>query len=156
MHLIHLVLIDRLRPLTHNILLLHNVATVGQHYFALRFDNTDMNAEEERGAGIGGSPLGAVVSHYISRDKYALNMASEREENTGFSRTMALVNVLAVFAALSLVCGPASAEIKSVVLDKQSNRLSVVEGLKEDFVAWANFTDDIEISGWVDCKVVVF
>lgn len=65
-------------------------------------------------------------------------------------------NFPALFVALSLLCRPASAEIRSVVLDEQSDQLSVVEGLKEDFVAWANFTDDIKTSGWVDCKVVEY
>lgn len=76
-----------------------------------------------------------------------LNMASESFVKTGCRPTMAPGTFLAAFAALSLLCGSASAEIRSVVLDKQSGQLSVVEGLKEDFVAWANFTDDIKASG---------
>ncbi|AWP07016.1 putative RNA-binding protein 19 isoform 3 [Scophthalmus maximus] len=40
------------------------------------------------------------------------------------------------------------AEIRTAVLDKQSGQLSVLEGFREDFVAWANFTDDIAKSGW--------
>lgn len=89
----------------------------------------------------------------VSRDVYhmtstALNMAPESGRNTTvFSRAMAPGSFLAVFAALSLLCGLAVAQIKSVVVDKQSGRLSVVEGWREDFVAWANFTDDIQTSG---------
>lgn len=39
------------------------------------------------------------------------------------------------------------AEIRTAVIDKQTGQLSVIEGYQEDFVAWANFTDDIETSG---------
>lgn len=103
----------------------------------------------------GKSAIG-LVSHDTSRDNYALNMASGRGENTGFGRTMARGNFLVLFAVLTMLCGDASAEIRSVVLDKQSGQLFVMDGLKEDFVAWANFTDDIKASGWVDCEVLAY
>lgn len=39
------------------------------------------------------------------------------------------------------------AEIHSAVLDKQTGQLSLEEGFRDDYVAWANFTDDIKNSG---------
>ena len=39
------------------------------------------------------------------------------------------------------------AEIHTAIIDKKTGLLSVVEGYKDDFVAWANFTDDIKNSG---------
>lgn len=54
------------------------------------------------------------------------------------------------------MCAPVDADIRSAVFDKQSGQLSLVEGFREDFVAWANFTDDIKTSGWVDCRVHFF
>lgn len=90
-----------------------------------------------------------MASHDISRDDHLLNMASGSGGTSSFTGTMAHVSVLAVFAALTLLFAPAAAgaEIRSAVLDKQSGQLSVVEGFKENFVAWANFTDDIKTSG---------
>lgn len=77
-------------------------------------------------------------------------MASEAGRVAAVRGTMALENILTAFAVLNLMCAPAAgAEIRSVVFDKNSSQLSVVEGFKEDFVAWANFTDDIQTSGWV-------
>lgn len=132
---------DALGSLTHNILLLHNVAAVGQPCSALGFARPRRKRRRSRRTLIGG------VSHDVSRDKCVLNMAADGGKYTGYSRTMAPRTFLAVFATVSLLCGPAAAEVRSVVLDKQSGQLSVVEGLKEDFVAWANFTDDIKASG---------
>lgn len=60
---------------------------------------------------------------------------------------MSLVNMLSVLCALVLMCAPVDADIRSAVFDKQSGQLSLVEGFREDFVAWANFTDDIKTSG---------
>lgn len=39
------------------------------------------------------------------------------------------------------------AVIQSAVIDKQTGKLSLVEGYHPDYVAWANFTDDISNSG---------
>lgn len=47
------------------------------------------------------------------------------------------------------------AEVRSAVINKQSGELSVIEGYREDFVALANFTDDIKTSGWVDLRDTV-
>uniref|UniRef100_A0A3B3HSJ2 Phospholipase B-like n=1 Tax=Oryzias latipes TaxID=8090 RepID=A0A3B3HSJ2_ORYLA len=49
---------------------------------------------------------------------------------------------------LGLFWGCGRAEIRSAVIDKGSGKLTVVEGYHEGFVAWANFTNDIETSGW--------
>ncbi|XP_015253869.1 PREDICTED: putative phospholipase B-like 2 [Cyprinodon variegatus] len=40
------------------------------------------------------------------------------------------------------------AEIHTAIIDKHSGQLSIIEGFHEDFVAWANFTDDIKTTGW--------
>ncbi|XP_075889291.1 putative phospholipase B-like 2 [Nelusetta ayraudi] len=80
-------------------------------------------------------------------------MASGSAGTAAFRGTMAPVSIPAVFAALTLLFAPAAAEITSAVLDKQSGQLSVVEGFKEHFVAWANFTDDIKTSGWAYLEV---
>lgn len=46
------------------------------------------------------------------------------------------------------MCTSVRAEIRTAVIDKQTGKLSVLEGFREDFVAWANFTDEIKTSGW--------
>ncbi len=58
-----------------------------------------------------------------------------------------VLNVLAVLSGLCFVCVCAGAEIRTAVIDKQTGQLSVVEGYREDFVAWASFSDDIKTSG---------
>uniref|UniRef100_A0A1A8FFZ3 Phospholipase B-like n=1 Tax=Nothobranchius korthausae TaxID=1143690 RepID=A0A1A8FFZ3_9TELE len=72
-------------------------------------------------------------------------MASE--QNKSFAPGQ-LANVWRVCLGLTWLCVIVGAEIRTAVLDKQSGQLSVVLGFREDFVAWANFTDDIETSGW--------
>ncbi|XP_061762436.1 putative phospholipase B-like 2 [Nerophis ophidion] len=49
-----------------------------------------------------------------------------------------------LFSHFSLV----GAEIRTAVLDKNTGQLSVIVGYREDFVAWANFTDNIQTTGW--------
>lgn len=56
-------------------------------------------------------------------------------------------SVSTVLAVLCFLCAPGRAEIRTAVIDKQTGQLSVVEEYREDFVAWANFTDDIKKSG---------
>ncbi|XP_030271663.1 putative phospholipase B-like 2 [Sparus aurata] len=73
-------------------------------------------------------------------------MASGVNKTSG--RLSAVINVIAVLAGVCLICEPVRAEIRTAVIDKASGELSVVEGYREDFVAWANFTDDIKTSGW--------
>lgn len=80
------------------------------------------------------------------------NMASGVNKTSG--RFSAVVNVIAVLAGLCLICEPVRGEIRTAVIDKASGQLSVVEGYREDFVAWANFTDDIKTSGWVHCRLL--
>uniref|UniRef100_A0A8D3AJL0 Phospholipase B-like n=1 Tax=Scophthalmus maximus TaxID=52904 RepID=A0A8D3AJL0_SCOMX len=64
--------------------------------------------------------------------------------------TVGTLNTVVHVSVISyvLLCACVRAEIRTAVLDKQSGQLSVLEGFREDFVAWANFTDDIEKSGW--------
>lgn len=57
------------------------------------------------------------------------------------------LSILAILAGLCFMYGSVQAEIRSAVIDKQTGQLSVIEGYREDFVAWANFTDDIKTSG---------
>ncbi|XP_041742202.1 putative phospholipase B-like 2 [Coregonus clupeaformis] len=45
------------------------------------------------------------------------------------------------------------AEIYSAVLDKHTGQLSLQEGFLDDYIAWANFTDDIKNSGWTYLEV---
>lgn len=58
------------------------------------------------------------------------------------------VQNLSVFLFFCFMCVSVRAEIKTAVIDKQSGELSVVDGYQEGFVAWANFTDDIQTTGW--------
>lgn len=102
---------------------------------------SDVNAVEEKGAAEARSASG--WRHVTLFPK----QGSNKRKGLQSTRTMAVGSFLAAFAAVSLLWGPARAQIRSVVLDKQSGRLSVVEGLREDFVAWANFTDDVHTSG---------
>ncbi|XP_060926880.1 putative phospholipase B-like 2 [Limanda limanda] len=55
-------------------------------------------------------------------------------------------SVSVAFYVLCLTC--VGAEVKSAVIDAHSGELTVVDGFQKDFVAWANFTDDIQTSGW--------
>lgn len=74
-------------------------------------------------------------------------MASRRNEVFAVGGFSTLVNVLAVLSGLCLTCASVQTEIRTAVIDKQTGQLSVIEGYREDFVAWANFTDDIKTSG---------
>lgn len=62
--------------------------------------------------------------------------------------------VLFVFSSFSV-----GSEIRSAVIDNESSQLTVVNGYREDFIAWANFTDAIKTTGWVwwaNCFYVSF
>ncbi|XP_020505546.1 putative phospholipase B-like 2 [Labrus bergylta] len=72
-------------------------------------------------------------------------MAATLEQNVSDG---GVKKVLAVLLGLCLLCVSVRAEIRTAVLDKQTGQLSVIEGYREDFVAWGNFTDDIKTSGW--------
>ncbi|XP_034729030.1 putative phospholipase B-like 2 [Etheostoma cragini] len=75
-------------------------------------------------------------------------MASKQNKTCAFGSFTKVLNVLAAVSALCLSCASVRAEIQTAVIDKQTGQLSVIEGYREDFVAWANFTDDIKTSGW--------
>lgn len=63
------------------------------------------------------------------------------------SFTEEVLDLLKMFLLLFCMFTAVRAEIRTAVIDKQTGQLSVIEGYQEDFVAWANFTDDIETSG---------
>ena len=56
-------------------------------------------------------------------------------------------SILSVLLVLLFSYCPVEAEISSAFIDQHTGQLSISEGYREDFVAWANFTDDIEKSG---------
>ncbi|XP_033828794.1 putative phospholipase B-like 2 [Periophthalmus magnuspinnatus] len=58
------------------------------------------------------------------------------------------VSYLAVFLLFCLTYVSVRAEIRTVIIDKESGQIVVVDGFREDFVAWANFTDNITTTGW--------
>lgn len=65
----------------------------------------------------------------------------------GADRVRSFTDLLKMFLLLFCMFTAVRAEIRTAVIDKQTGQLSVIEGYQEDFVAWANFTDDIETSG---------
>ncbi|XP_035514856.1 putative phospholipase B-like 2 [Morone saxatilis] len=75
-------------------------------------------------------------------------MASRLNKTSAVGGFSMVLNVLAVLSGLCLLFTSVGAEIRSAVIDKQTGQLSVVDGYREGFVAWANFTDDIKTSGW--------
>nr|XP_057926766.1 putative phospholipase B-like 2 [Doryrhamphus excisus] len=48
---------------------------------------------------------------------------------------------------------PTGAEIQTAVIDKNTGQLSLIVGYREDFVAWANFTDNIQTTGWASLDI---
>ncbi|XP_037339386.1 putative phospholipase B-like 2 [Pungitius pungitius] len=64
------------------------------------------------------------------------------------NNTATLGHFKAVLSAFVFMFACVQAEIRTAVIDKQTGKLSVVEGYREGFVAWSNFTDDINTSGW--------
>ncbi|XP_031164586.1 putative phospholipase B-like 2 [Sander lucioperca] len=75
-------------------------------------------------------------------------MASRQNKTFAVGSFTKVLNVLAVLSSLCFICASVRAEIRTAVIDKQTRQLTVIEGYREDFVAWANFTDDIKTSGW--------
>ncbi|XP_056274804.1 putative phospholipase B-like 2 [Pseudoliparis swirei] len=59
-----------------------------------------------------------------------------------------LNNMFALGSVLAVLIVCVRADIRTAVLSTQTGKLSLVEGYRDDFVAWANFTDDITKSGW--------
>lgn len=74
-------------------------------------------------------------------------MASRLNKLCSAGGPITIVDVLALLSGLCFLCCPVKAEIRTAIIDKQTGQLSVIEGYREDFVAWANFTDDIQASG---------
>lgn len=64
-----------------------------------------------------------------------------------FGEIIVAKKVLSLLYVFCLTSVSVRAQIQTVFIDKQSGQLSVVEGYREDFVAWANFTDDIDTTG---------
>ncbi|XP_041084538.1 putative phospholipase B-like 2 [Polyodon spathula] len=58
-----------------------------------------------------------------------------------------------VCVTLSALLIRVQTEISSVVLDKQTGQLKVTSELDPDFIAWANFTDQIKQTGWAYLEV---
>ncbi|KAJ8414055.1 hypothetical protein AAFF_G00066530 [Aldrovandia affinis] len=48
---------------------------------------------------------------------------------------------------------PTIADVHSAVINSQTGKLSLLPGFQTDFVAWANFTDDIKNTGWAYLEV---
>ncbi|MGH0142336.1 UNVERIFIED_CONTAM: hypothetical protein FKN15_039231 [Acipenser sinensis] len=58
-----------------------------------------------------------------------------------------------VCLTLSALLTRVQTQISSVVLDKQTGQLKVTSELDPDFIAWANFTDQIKQTGWAYLEV---
>lgn len=87
-----------------------------------------------------------VIRLLESRDFFISNMTFGQNKAAVSAKMSTFIKTLMVLG-LFWACG--RAEIRSAVIDKSSGRLTVIEGYHEDFVAWANFTNNIETSGWV-------
>lgn len=74
-------------------------------------------------------------------------MACRRDGADSVRSFTEVLDLLKMFLLLVCMFTAVRAEIRTAVIDKQTGQLSVIEGYQEDFVAWANFTDDIETSG---------
>lgn len=72
-------------------------------------------------------------------------MASRLNKSSSVGSFTTVLNVSVVLFGLCFL--RVRTEIRTAVIDKQTGQLSVLEGYQEDFVAWANFTDDIIKSG---------
>ncbi|XP_018524196.1 putative phospholipase B-like 2 [Lates calcarifer] len=75
-------------------------------------------------------------------------MALRFKKTSAVGSFTSILNVLAILFVLCFMSVFVRAEIQTAVIDKQTGQLTVQEGYQEDFVAWANFTDDIKTSGW--------
>ena len=71
-------------------------------------------------------------------------------------RVTRLKSFLSVFLVLFYSYCPVEAEISSAFIDLQTGQLTITEGYRDDFVAWANFTDEIEKSGLVTLYKTLF
>ncbi|XP_077417241.1 putative phospholipase B-like 2 [Vanacampus margaritifer] len=66
---------------------------------------------------------------------------------------MSLLCKCSLVLSCVLLSNLVEAEVQSAVIDKNTGQLSLQEGYREDFVAWAKFTDDIQTSGWAFLEV---
>ncbi|XP_077571201.1 putative phospholipase B-like 2 [Stigmatopora nigra] len=65
-----------------------------------------------------------------------------------------LGSLLLVLASFCVLFNPlVGAVVQTAIIDKTTGQLILVEGYREDFVAWANFTDGIQTSGWAFLEV---
>lgn len=76
-----------------------------------------------------------------------VNMATTRDRMVSVGWFPSLFSVLVILFGLFSVFSLVRAEIRSAVINKQNGQLSIVDGYREDFVAFANFSDYIKISG---------
>lgn len=76
-----------------------------------------------------------------------VNMATARNRMIAVGGFPSLFSVLLILSGLSSMFSFVHAEIRSAVINKQNGQLSVIDGYREDFVAFANFSDNIKISG---------
>uniref|UniRef100_A0AAR2JFJ5 Phospholipase B-like n=1 Tax=Pygocentrus nattereri TaxID=42514 RepID=A0AAR2JFJ5_PYGNA len=68
----------------------------------------------------------------------------------------AFPGTMRVFICVLIVslASPAATQVQSAVLNTQTGKLDIKEGFQPDFVAFANFTDDIRNTGWSYLEVV--
>lgn len=76
-----------------------------------------------------------------------VNMATARNRMIAVRGFPSLFSVLVILSGLFSMFSLVHAEIRSAVINKQNGQLSVIDGYQEDFVAFANFSDNIKISG---------
>lgn len=76
-----------------------------------------------------------------------VDMATARNRMMAVGGFPSLSSVLFILFGLSSVFSFVHAEVRSAVINKQNGQLSVINGYREDFVAFANFSDNIKISG---------
>lgn len=76
-----------------------------------------------------------------------VNMATARNGTFALGGFPSLFSILVILSGLSSVFSLVHSEIRSAVINKQNGQLSVISGYREDFVAFANFSNNIKISG---------
>ncbi|XP_057687529.1 putative phospholipase B-like 2 isoform X2 [Corythoichthys intestinalis] len=74
---------------------------------------------------------------------------ADKPDEMSFLRRIFLVLISCCVLLNNLV----EAVVQTAIIDKNTGQLSLLEGYREDFVAWANFTDDIQTSGWAFLEV---
>lgn len=78
---------------------------------------------------------------------FRVDMATARNTMVAAGGFPSFFSILVILSGLFSMFSLVRAEIRSAVINKQSGELSVIQGYREDFVALANFTDDIKTSG---------